>query len=1057
MAGDRSSKPDCNNAVFSPYLLETKRGTGVPGQAEPPVWREGGGLLSPSFYEVIDGVLYRKKLEKGYIHYREVLEEEEKRRSVLASFHQRRTGKKLHNSLEETYRNVAENYWWEGMFFHVRDYIQGCKDCKERTENMHMPEENLIFREVKSHGADLLVQLNSQRQLGLFCDVALIVEGVTYTAHGSVLAAVSEYFHEMLTEVASTSAANITVDLTGFSRESFMPLLEFSYTSALSLKPDNFEETYALARHLRIWQVVDLCKELQKKKLQLNNTEKPGMKQEERDFFSFMDCSCSVSDTKYGLNYCDKKPNILPDARKNNKYPADLQVSSKGSKNNDVKCAQELSEFMEAKAVPNLPECSVSLYKEVLNSDPSGLSTSPNRCLRLLDFKSPSKSTEASPKSCPADTRKRSCSLEKKYFNEDTPTEYKHLQFSHPLELSLEWAQESTLKAKEISGLIKVPLKSPARQTTEEEEIQSPNTVEKYKLLSLLGLRRKTSLPVSEELTGWRQKKRLRKPKMKNYSELKETKRRKPVYSNGTQQRQKPAGKCVMEMVNEIKSTPLSPPLLGQRRSCDEKNKPDSSSPKKIEVVKDCASSTETKCRATFKRKGKGLIRKCTAEARKLQSASSKMETRYTLQQLRKNGEELTGSCNALRNAKITRSGNENRQLLFCSEIPKSRAEIAGKEQLLENSVSRKERRLGCRVAKRGHNLGPSLESGTLKITGDCKTLSVEDAFRDVGGKGKKRGRLLNVDKQKAALGGKGLKLGSVHQKRVIRGCKVGLWKRVRAKKTIEVENILLGKRKRKPTQKLLEAGFSFGLPTGFYLQDGMRGVEGYTTQEKGNTKKYTHRNVKSSEIGSASKNVHCSKTKGAKHSSTRISHELVKTKMTESKSIKTVLLYGKKLLNLSCKSSFVKKKEPGQSTTGLVGKQLAQLTTSETTRLLEIANTGYNVCAAKELPKKLRDVAKILKTAQPNALVSLRRNKRSNTKGPVQRNALISTSHTCSECKATFMDCDVLIMHKIRHVEGKLWPCPLCGKSFFRQKNVRIHLQSHEQKLYRCKMCIKE
>lgn len=67
--------------------------------------------LSP-YFEVIDGVLYRKKLEKGYIHYREVLGKD-RRLKAIATFHHKRAGKR-HHTLEDTYRHVAENYWWEG-------------------------------------------------------------------------------------------------------------------------------------------------------------------------------------------------------------------------------------------------------------------------------------------------------------------------------------------------------------------------------------------------------------------------------------------------------------------------------------------------------------------------------------------------------------------------------------------------------------------------------------------------------------------------------------------------------------------------------------------------------------------------------------------------------------------------------------------------------------------------------------------------------------------------------------------------------------------------------
>lgn len=68
--------------------------------------------MSPNF-EVIDGLLYRKKLEKGFINYREVLDED-RRHEAISTFHLRRHGQR-HLSLEETYKCVAENYWWDGM------------------------------------------------------------------------------------------------------------------------------------------------------------------------------------------------------------------------------------------------------------------------------------------------------------------------------------------------------------------------------------------------------------------------------------------------------------------------------------------------------------------------------------------------------------------------------------------------------------------------------------------------------------------------------------------------------------------------------------------------------------------------------------------------------------------------------------------------------------------------------------------------------------------------------------------------------------------------------
>lgn len=68
----------------------------------------------PPRFEVRDGLLYRKKLERGFILYREVLDED-RRHEAIATIHQRQRPHQHHLSLEETYKCVAESYWWEGM------------------------------------------------------------------------------------------------------------------------------------------------------------------------------------------------------------------------------------------------------------------------------------------------------------------------------------------------------------------------------------------------------------------------------------------------------------------------------------------------------------------------------------------------------------------------------------------------------------------------------------------------------------------------------------------------------------------------------------------------------------------------------------------------------------------------------------------------------------------------------------------------------------------------------------------------------------------------------
>lgn len=69
---------------------------------------------------------------------------------------------------------------------------------------------------VESHSHDILSKLNSQREAGLFCDITLKTGGGHYfVAHKAVLAAVSEYFQELFTEMDSATDPQSHVDLTG--------------------------------------------------------------------------------------------------------------------------------------------------------------------------------------------------------------------------------------------------------------------------------------------------------------------------------------------------------------------------------------------------------------------------------------------------------------------------------------------------------------------------------------------------------------------------------------------------------------------------------------------------------------------------------------------------------------------------------------------------------------------------------------------------------------------------------------------------------------------------
>ncbi|CAB1347254.1 unnamed protein product [Coregonus sp. 'balchen'] len=102
MAGDCNYKMHyVNDDTFSPSkpLRDQVRVLAVEPDAPSVLQGSGSVYCSPNF-EMIDGLLYRKKLERGFIHYREVLDED-RRLGAIATFHGRRPGT-CHHSLEDT-------------------------------------------------------------------------------------------------------------------------------------------------------------------------------------------------------------------------------------------------------------------------------------------------------------------------------------------------------------------------------------------------------------------------------------------------------------------------------------------------------------------------------------------------------------------------------------------------------------------------------------------------------------------------------------------------------------------------------------------------------------------------------------------------------------------------------------------------------------------------------------------------------------------------------------------------------------------------------------------
>ncbi|XP_026860030.2 zinc finger and BTB domain-containing protein 7C [Electrophorus electricus] len=125
-------------------------------------------------------------------------------------------------------------------------------------------EEDLIGIPFPNHSTDVLCSLNEQRRDGLLCDVILVVKDQEYRTHRSVLAACSQYFKKLFTVASGDGDASQhgIYELDFVAPESLTAILEFAYTSTLTVTPSNVKEILGAARLLEIPCIINVCLEI---------------------------------------------------------------------------------------------------------------------------------------------------------------------------------------------------------------------------------------------------------------------------------------------------------------------------------------------------------------------------------------------------------------------------------------------------------------------------------------------------------------------------------------------------------------------------------------------------------------------------------------------------------------------------------------------------------------------------------------------------------------------------------------------------------------------------
>ncbi|XP_068107490.1 zinc finger and BTB domain-containing protein 7C isoform X5 [Hyperolius riggenbachi] len=122
-------------------------------------------------------------------------------------------------------------------------------------------DEDLIGIPFPNHSSDILCGLNQQRQDGLLCDVILIIQDQEYRTHRSVLAACSQYFKKLFTTGSMTDQPYI-YEIDFVKPEAFSAILEFAYTSTLTITTANVKHILDAAEMLEIQCIINVCLEI---------------------------------------------------------------------------------------------------------------------------------------------------------------------------------------------------------------------------------------------------------------------------------------------------------------------------------------------------------------------------------------------------------------------------------------------------------------------------------------------------------------------------------------------------------------------------------------------------------------------------------------------------------------------------------------------------------------------------------------------------------------------------------------------------------------------------
>ncbi|XP_041438226.1 zinc finger and BTB domain-containing protein 11 isoform X3 [Xenopus laevis] len=242
-------------------------------------------------YVVREGTLYyqRKLRDKEGFTELEVVLQPERRKGLIEAAHINTGGE--HLTRHQTWHVLSQSYWWRGILKHMKDYIKDCSKCQERTDRSRST--NDASEMLEELGLDARSDTNETDDESsnpasntshtpktsrkkptakheLVFDKNLKPTKLSWQPAVSTLRSSSlkkELLRVMkLLLIFQESVMNFlyTDYLSSscgprFCKSSFLPLLEFAYTSELVFDFCSMAEISMLARHLFMNEVLEIC------------------------------------------------------------------------------------------------------------------------------------------------------------------------------------------------------------------------------------------------------------------------------------------------------------------------------------------------------------------------------------------------------------------------------------------------------------------------------------------------------------------------------------------------------------------------------------------------------------------------------------------------------------------------------------------------------------------------------------------------------------------------------------------------------------------------------